>query len=424
MESLVSSLSNPARPSFLFGVTPPREGTAPGKCREICNKFVARQRGLATDGFIVYDIQDESSRNGSPRPFAFRRLLDPSWYASLFESESGKECLIYKCTPTTESEEHFLSWMNAAHDLHRHRAFNLVGAASSSQDYRGPSVEEAAVLLRDHYGGKGCRFGCVAIAERHAARHREHENMLRTVRGGAEWFVSQGIYDADAMVELINDYGALCRSEGVVPRKVLLTFVPCGREKTLQFIEWLGMQVPQHAKERIFKAREDPRSSFVEESCQLNRENLVKILEGTSGCGVPLGLNVESVSGYRDEIDATHHLFRDLQAILLDHRGSPWMVRWYDVPRGGEGAARARKDSEDEQARLVEHLLARVHERSSEGSASSLAAQEQVQEQVQDVQLLVRRMSQQTSSPTVLLTMGAGIMAAGVSVGYALGRGR
>ena len=54
------------------------------------------------------------------------------------------------------------------------------------------------------------------------------------------------------MVELLNDYGALCRLQGLFPRKVVLTFVPCGCRKTLQFIEWLGMDVPTHAEEFIF----------------------------------------------------------------------------------------------------------------------------------------------------------------------------
>jgi hypothetical protein len=55
---------------------------------------------------------------------------------------------------------------------------------------------------------------------------------------------------------------------------------------------------------------------------------------------VPLGLNVESVSGFRDEIDATHELFRSLQAILLDASGSEWDIRW-----GRLNASRASIDS-------------------------------------------------------------------------------
>ena len=58
-------------------------------------------------------------------------------------------------------------------------------------------------------------------------------------------------------------------------------------------------------------------------------ENLRMILDETQTCGVPLGINVESVSGYRDEIDATHDLFRSLQSIMLNHQGMPWVVRWH-----------------------------------------------------------------------------------------------
>ena len=52
---------------------------------------------------------------------------------------------------------------------------------------------------------------------------------------------------------------------------------------------------------------------------------------GTAGAGVPLGLNVESVSIVREEIDAAHTLFASLQAQLLNARGSPWAVRWFAV---------------------------------------------------------------------------------------------
>ena len=54
------------------------------------------------------------------------------------------------------------------------------------------------------------------------------------------------------MTKLILDYAKLCREKKVVPKKVLLTFTPCGRRKTLSFIKWLGMRVPAEAEERIF----------------------------------------------------------------------------------------------------------------------------------------------------------------------------
>lgn len=84
-------------PTFLFGCTPPRDGTEEDKAMQSCSKFSARSAALATDGFIVYDIQDEAGRTSIARPFPFRKTLDPSWYGSLFPTQSGKQTVVYKC---------------------------------------------------------------------------------------------------------------------------------------------------------------------------------------------------------------------------------------------------------------------------------------------------------------------------------------
>jgi hypothetical protein len=57
------------------------------------------------------------------------------------------------------------------------------------------------------------------------------------------------------------------------------------------------------------------------------------ILQATASCSVPLGVSVESVSIFREEIDAAHDLFVKLQALMLDGNGIPWKVKWvYTVP--------------------------------------------------------------------------------------------
>lgn len=71
-ETLVDVLRDQSRPVFLFGAVPPRDGTTVEKAKEICAKFVARGSVLATDGFIIYDIQDEAGRTTMERPFPFR----------------------------------------------------------------------------------------------------------------------------------------------------------------------------------------------------------------------------------------------------------------------------------------------------------------------------------------------------------------
>lgn len=149
--------------------------------------------------------------------------------------------------------------------------------------------------------------------------------MLRKQKAGAEWFISQAVYDTEPTIRLLKDYAALCRQHGVTPRKVVLTFAPVSRAKTMNFIKWLGVRVPPDVEESILKA-EKP----VEESIVLLCNHLKTILAECSGIGVPLGVSCESVSIFKAEIDGVHELFRRLQGILLDSRGSPWKVQWVD----------------------------------------------------------------------------------------------
>ena len=360
-ESLSDVLRDSSRPVFLFGAVPPRNGTSVEKAKEICSKFVARGSVLATDGFIIYDIQDEAGRTTVERPFPFRQCMDASQYASFFPAVSGKHCVVYQSVVEAGITE-FDNWVDTACDKYNQNAFNLVGAPSSKINYSGLQLHEAGARMKSR---TNCGFGCVCIPERHASKGNEHLNMSRKAEFGAEWFITQGVFSAAPVSKLINDYGDVCREKGVVPKKVVLTFAPCGRKKTMDFIKWLGMFVPEHKEKRILNAE-----SPVKESVILLREILLCILQQTGNSGVPLGINVESLSIFKDEIDAAHDLFQLLQvsscnnpaysyfadtilvkrsisclnllsfnpilerfsqATLLNSQGSPWAVRWFPV---------------------------------------------------------------------------------------------
>jgi len=329
--SLADRLADPSRPVFLLGEVPPAVKTPPGKCEEICLKFASRSRALATDGFIVYDIQDEPGRADaeSARPFPFRKLMDSSPYAALLARTSGKPCLVYKCV----ADEHFDDWLSTASKEHGHTAINLVGRPSSDGVYQGPTLADAMETIHTK---SPLKFGCVCIAERHtleSARARgkdyptEHLNMVRKVEAGAEWFISQAVYDVEPTIRLLKDYAATCRQRGIAPKKVVLTFAPVSRPKTMNFIKWLGVKVPEDVETDILQA-----DSPVEKSIQILCSHLESILSECSNIGVPLGISCESVSIFKVEIDGVHELFRRLQSILMDHRKSPWKVQWVDFP--------------------------------------------------------------------------------------------
>lgn len=324
VEALAEALKDSSRPSFLFGSTPPLASTDTEKAKRVCARFAARSAVLATDGFIVYDIQDEEGRTTMERPFPFRKLMDASTYATYFRNTTGKQCVVYKCV-VEDSISQFQEWLDRAVDEHGHNSFTLVGAPTSSKQYKGPSLIEGGAVVK---AKRGCNFGCVCIAERHTKKGNEHLNMQRKVDAGAQWFITQGIFHAEPLIELLHKYGDHCRQKGITPKKVIMTFAPCGREKTMKFIKWLGMSVPEEVEQRILNA-DNP----VDESCILLNELLVKILEQSAGSGVPLGINVESLSIFKEEINGAARLFQTLQATLLNSRGSPWSVRWFCVER-------------------------------------------------------------------------------------------
>lgn len=150
--------------------------------------------------------------------------------------------------------------------------------------------------------------------------------MLRKQKAGAEWFISQAIYDPEPTIRLLKDYAAACREQGIQPNKVVLTFAPVSRKKTMTFVKWLGVRVPPDTESQILTA-DKPVDASVELLCGM----LKTILLECAGARVPLGISCESVSIYKSEIDAVHELFRRLQDILLTSRGTPWVVQWVEV---------------------------------------------------------------------------------------------
>jgi len=110
---------------------------------------------------------------------------------------------------------------------------------------------------------------------------------------------------------LLRDYLRDCRGAGVEPRRVVLTFAPCGREKTLAFMRWLGVNITAET-ERVVLGAADPIRKSIEICC----DNLRQILDGAYAAAIPLGINVESVSIRKEEIEAATELFKALRRRL------------------------------------------------------------------------------------------------------------
>ena len=80
--------------------------------------------------------------------------------------------------------------------------------------------------------------------------------MLRKQAQGCAFFVSQVCYDLDHVRNVLSDYAYACRDQGLQPRPTVLTLAPCGPTTTLEFMAWLGIEVPAWLRTEIPRSRD------------------------------------------------------------------------------------------------------------------------------------------------------------------------
>ncbi len=292
---------------LLYGTTPPRLGTRATDVAAAADKLAARLKGLPLDAVVVYDIQDETGRTQLPRPFPFVGTVDPRVYARLLAARCGLTAITYKALGNLD-EAGWKAWLDEAAHSYGIRFVSVVGRPTSGVHY--PLALSRAIRIAALHPA-GFTVGGVVIAERHTAQRSEASRLLAKAKDGCRYFVSQAVYHAPPTVALLGDYLRECREAGIDPRPIVLTFAPCGRQKTLAFIRWLGVHVAPETERAILSA-----ASPLAKSIEICRDSLRRILDQPYREAIPLGVNVESVSIYRDEIDATIDLFHVLKEEL------------------------------------------------------------------------------------------------------------
>lgn len=304
---LRSKFQDPNRGVYLIGTTPPRSSVEEDKLAEISDKLLQRISEVDVDGLIVYDIQDESSRTDKPRPFPFMTTQDPRAWSQRLREGAELPVITYKSV-SARSESEFNHWLNESWNEYGIKDIVLVGSPSSEGDIKLP-LNQAYKALEKHK--HSYHLGGVTIAERHAVKGDEHLRIFNKSASGCDFFISQAVYNAQATIDLISRYARTCKERGIKPKRLILTFTPCGSAKTLEFMEWLGISVPEATKHRILDSK-DP----LAESVKVCRNALEQIIETALPLDIPLGLNIESLTNRKDEIDASIRLYKLLKATL------------------------------------------------------------------------------------------------------------
>jgi hypothetical protein len=293
----------------LFALTPPRQSTSAERLPEIARATIERLEPLDLDGLVLYDIDDESARNPAERPFPFSATVDPSDYRSGHLGAWQRPVVVYRAVGKHEPQD-LRRWL-AAQDPHD--TLTVMVGASSSDTTMPVSLAEAQALRAEV--NPELLLGGVAIPERHSRREDEHLRLVAKQEAGCRFFVSQVVFDLNAAKNLVSDYGYECESRGLAPVPIVFTFSVCGSLRTLEFLQWLGVDVPRWIENDLRHSAHPLRASMEQAAATAG-----ELADFCRRLGVPFGLNVESVSIRREEIEASVELAARLTAQL---RGAP-----------------------------------------------------------------------------------------------------
>jgi hypothetical protein len=310
MTRLKDKILNESSGLLFYSFAPPKITTEAEKLETIAAKQIARISQLEIDGLILYDIQDESHRTNEQRTFPYVPTIAPEDYAGNYLSSIKIPKIIYKSI-ANHTREMFADWLTRNKEL-EHVVF--VGASSKAQ------LAETQFTLTDAYELRSNQFnhlllGGVTIPERHSKKGDEHKRILEKKQKGCSFFVSQCVYNVYDTKNLLSDYFYDSFDNNYSLKPILFTLSPCGSLKTLEFMKWLGIEVPKWLYNDL-KHSKDILETSVHTSIQIAAE----ILDFATSKQIPVGFNVESLSNKKEEIDAATEILKQTSQLLSSVR--------------------------------------------------------------------------------------------------------
>jgi len=288
--ALKDKILDPAVPVRLFELVPP---AAENPAVESALAEVSKVRHL-TDAINLPEIRDEG--RSSPRTARFVPRLEPRVLGARIVRELETEVVVNRCVVYEPSQRDWFEETSAKFSIQN---VVLVGGESSKLSYPGPSVIEAAQEIRGAHP-QACLGGITIPSRLHEA-----ERIRRKAATGLSFFTTQILFDSNDIVWLIQ------RLSGLEAR-IFLSFAPVSHPRDLEFLRWLGADIPSDLDHFLLKsepaqtpATKEPAAaptaaaggqSYLDRSLNLAQRILMDVFDNLPPDPPPLGLNVEHVN--------------------------------------------------------------------------------------------------------------------------------
>ncbi|MBL0686928.1 MAG: methylenetetrahydrofolate reductase [Sulfurospirillum sp.] len=290
---------------LFYGLVPPKIKHTKEEIAHIASTQIKRLKDLDIDGLVLYDIQDESDRTQKIRPFPFMDTVEPCTYAREYLEVMDFPIIAYRSVGKYTKEE-FTNWLQ---NIRRKESYSVFVGAPSANAKVNIGIKEAYRLKKEF--AKDLTIGGIMIPERHTVYGNEHLKVFSKIKEGCKFFISQCVYDLMGAKRFLDDYVTYGKNHNISLVPIIFTITPCGSTQTLNFMKWLGINIPTHLEDRL-KNSED----ILEESVRLSRDIFEILYFYGRGKGVKIGCNVESVAIKKAEIDASMELLCNIQKIM------------------------------------------------------------------------------------------------------------
>ena len=273
----------PKRPVVVYEILPPREKD--GTLNSYAERISSLLSQTHIDAINIPEIYDESGRG--ERPVKNLERAEAREFGRLLQDNVGIETIVNRVTVHKEMEMQ-KDWIKETFYDYDIENLILVGGESSTIEYPGPSVNYTSeYITRDLNSGR-FDFFCGGIAI--PSRKTESKSLLKKGSNGIEFFTTQVLYDSKKIKKMLRHYDEICKENNVLPRRILLSFAPVSSKKNIEFLKWLGVEIPNSTEKRLVNQDSD----MTQESLDIATEILKDILKNNEKLviKVPIGLNV------------------------------------------------------------------------------------------------------------------------------------
>lgn len=283
---------------ILYGIVPPKENLEQSKIKHLAFLQKERIENAGIDGIVIYDLQDESARTAQKRTFEFIKTIDPDVYYTKY-LKTAMPAIIYRAVGKYDRENFAEILENSTSNLGV-----FVGASSRDQNIK-LRLSDAYKIRKNVQ--KDMIIGGVCIPERQAGKHNEHLKVASKTVNGCEFFITQAVYNVENAKDFIDNYALL----NIKKVPIIFTFTPCGSLKTLEFMKWLGIGIPDFLEQRLKNSVD-----ILQSSVDLSIEIFEFLFKYARAKNISIGANVESISTRKVEIEASLSLLNGIKKIL------------------------------------------------------------------------------------------------------------